>query len=44
MGSSGDFSMRESGFAGATTVLASRWQGHDAVSSANTDTGAGVER
>jgi hypothetical protein len=44
MGSSGNFSMREGGFAGATAILASRGQGDDAVSSANADTDAGVSR
>jgi len=44
LGSSGDFSMREDGFARATTIFASCWQGDDAVFSANADTGAGSER
>jgi hypothetical protein len=44
MGSSGEFSIRESGFARATAILALWGPGDDAVSSANADTGAGVVR
>jgi hypothetical protein len=44
MGDSGDFSMCVDGFARATAILASRWQGDNAVASSSADTVAAVEQ